>query len=370
MCRYFRKENPMKSLACTLVCLLLAASVAQAQGVATSGGITGTVVDAVGAVLPGVTISVVDTQTGLKRTVATDGAGHYRVEGLSPSTYEVSAALSGFATDLRRSVPVAIGQTVISDFRMKPAKVATVLEVTSEPPVVETERGSQADRISQEYIADLPIDRRDYLTFTLLAPGVSDATRLAGDQDFRVKQTPQSGLSFYGSNGRGNSITVDGGETSGDSGGVRLTLSQDAVQEFQINRSNYAADLGSATGASINIVTKSGTNNLHGSLYGFFRDDVMDAQNPFSFSQALAPGATFNPLGPDAVGSPIKDTLSRQQFGGSVGFPIKKDKTFVFLNFEGLRQNAQNAVPLLTNTDIFRPTLAQDQIIGGLTGGN
>src|ERR1700722_17603677 len=366
MCRYIRKENPMKSLACTFVCLLLAASVAQAQGVGTSGDITGTVVDSIGAVLPGVTVSVVDTQTGLKRTVATDGAGQYRVAGLSPSTYEVSAALSGFATDLRRSVPVAIGQTVISDFRMKPAKVATVIEVTSEPPVVETERGSQADRISQVYITDLPIDRRDYLTFTLLAPGVSDSTRLAGDQDFRVKQTPQSGLSFYGSNGRGNSITVDGGETSGDSGGQRLTLSQDAVQEFQINRSNYAADLGSATGASINIVTKSGTNNVHGSLYGFFRNDAMDAQNPFSFNQALQPGQTFNPANPDSLGSPVKDTLSRQQFGGRLGFPVKKDKPFLFVAFEGLRQDAQNAVPLLTNTNIFRPTAAQNAIIAGL----
>ena len=356
----------MKSLACTFVCLLLAASVVQAQGVGSSGEITGTVVDSAGLVLPKVTISVVDTQTGLKRTVATDGAGQYRVAGLSPSTYEVSAALSGFATDLRKSVPVAIGQTVISDFRMKPAKVATVLEVTSEPPVVETERGSQADRISQEYITDLPIDRRDYLTFTLLAPGVSDSTRLAGDQDFRVKQTPQSGLSFYGSNGRGNSITIDGGETSGDSGGQRLTVSQDAVQEFQINRSNYAAELGAATGASINIVTKSGSNNVHGTLYGFFRDDVMDAQSPFSFSQALQPGQVFDPANPDTVGSPIKDTLTRQQFGGTIGFPIQKDKTFLFAAFEGLRQDTQNAVPLLTNTGIFRPTAAENAVIAGL----
>jgi hypothetical protein len=343
----------MKSLACTFVCLLLAASVAQAQGVGTSGDITGTVVDSVGAVLPGVTISVVDTQTGQKRTVATDGAGQYRVTGLSPSTYEVSAALSGFATDLRKSVPVAIGQTVISDFRMKPAKVATVLEVTSEPPVVETERGSQADRISQEYIADLPIDRRDYLTFTLLAPGVSDSSRLAGDQDFRVKQTPQSGLSFYGSNGRGNDITVDGGETSGDSGGVRLTVSQDAVQEFQINRSNYSADLGAATGASINIVTKSGTNNLHGTIYGFFRNDAMDARDPFADSSALATDPTFANFNTTSKGSPIKNWLSRQQYGGAIGFPIKKDKTFLFASFEGLRQNSQNSVPLLTDSSIF-----------------
>ena len=343
----------MKSLTYTFVCLLLAASVARAQGVGTSGDIAGTVVDSVGAVLPGVTVNVVDTQTGAKRTVATDGAGQYRVTGLSPSTYEVSAALSGFATDLRKSVPVAIGQTVISDFRMKPAKVATVIEVTSEPPVVETERGSQADRISQEYIADLPIDRRDYLTFTLLAPGVSDSSRLAGDQDFRVKQTPQSGLSFYGSNGRGNDITVDGGETSGDSGGVRLTVSQDAVQEFQINRSNYSADLGAATGASINIVTKSGSNNLHGTIYGFFRNDAMDARDPFAYNSALATDPTFANFNTTSKGNPIKNSLSRQQYGGAIGLPLKKDKTFLFASFEGLRQNSQNSVPLLTDSSIF-----------------
>jgi hypothetical protein len=339
---------------------------AHAQGVGTSGAITGTVTDASGAVLPKTTINVVDSQTGLKRAAETNSIGQFRATGLPPATYDVSAELRGFATEIRRSVTVAVGQTVISDFKLKPSQVATVIEVTDQPPVVETERGSQADRITQRYIADLPIDRRDYLTFTLLAPGVSDATRLAGDQDFRVKQTPQSGLSFYGSNGRGNSITVDGGETSGDSGGQRLTVSQDAVQEFQINRSNYAADLGSATGASINIVTKSGTNNLHGSLYGFFRNDVMDAQNPFSFTQALQPGQTFNPAGPDSLGSPVKDSLSRQQYGGTVGFPIKKDKTFLFAAFEGLRQNAQNAVPLLTDTNIFRPTTPQDAILAGL----
>jgi hypothetical protein len=360
----------MKPVVVLFACLLLTASIAQAQGVGSSGIITGTVVDASGAVLPKVTVSVVDRQTGLKRDVVTDSTGLYRVTGLSPSTYQVTAALSGFATEIRKGVVLAVGQTVVGDFRMKPSLVATVVEVMSEPPTVETERGSQADRISQRYIADLPIDRRDYLTFTLLAPGVSDSTRLAGDQDFRVKQTPQSGLSFYGSNGRGNSITVEGGETGDDTGGVRLTVSQDAVQEFQINRSNYAADLGSATGGSINIVTKSGTNNIHGTVYGFFRNDAMDARDPFAFSQALPVGATFNPANPDSVGSPIKNTLSRQQFGGTVGFPIKKDKTFLFVAFEGLRQNAQNAVPILTDTNVFRPTLAQNSVLGGLTGGN
>ena len=210
----------MKSLACGFVCFLLATSMAHAQGVGTSGEITGTVTDASGAVLLKATVNVVDTQTGLKRTAVTNSTGQFRAAGLPPATYDVSAELTGFATGIRRGVTVAVGQTVISDFQLKPSQVATVIEVTDQPPVVETERGSQANRITQQYITDLPIDRRDYLTFTLLAPGVSDSTRLAGDQDFRVKQTPQSGLSFYGSNGRGNSITVDGGETSGDSGGA------------------------------------------------------------------------------------------------------------------------------------------------------
>ncbi len=356
----------MRSLCTVLTCLLLATNLAQAQGVGSSGAIQGTVTDSSGAVLPNAPVTIVDPQTGLRRTLTTGSNGRFEATGLPPSTYDVSVGLPGFATEIRKNVTVAIGQSVIADFQLKPSKVATEIEVTSQAPVVETERGSQANTINQQYIMDLPIDRRDYLSFTLLAPGVSDSTRIADDQDFRVKQTPQSGLSFYGSNGRGNRITVDGGEANDDAGGVRLTVSQDAVQEFQINRSNYSAELGGASGASINIVTKSGTNNVHGTVFGFFRNDAMDARNPFAFSQALPVGATFNPANPDSVGSPIKDTLSRQQFGGNMGFPIKKDQTFLFLAFEGLRQDAQNAVPILTNTSVFRPTTAQNAIIAGL----
>ncbi len=345
--------STMSFIACALGCFLLASVVAHAQGVGTSGEVTGTVTDSSGGVVVKATVNVVDSQTGLKRTATTNANGQFRVTGLSPANYDITTEMPGFATEIRRRVPVAIGETVVTDFKLKLSKVATVIEVTGQPPIVETERGSQADTISQQYVADLPIDRRDYLTFTLLAPGVSDATRLAGDQDFRVKQTPQSGLSFYGSNGRGNSITVDGGETSGDSGGVRLTVNQDDVQEFQINRSNYAADLGNATGASINIVTKSGTNDVHGSAYGFFRNDAMDARDPFAFSSALAPDPTFSNFDTTSVGAPIKNSLSRQQYGANIGFPIRKDKTFLFASFEGLRQNSQNSVPLLTDSSIF-----------------
>jgi hypothetical protein len=349
-----------------LLCLLLFGG-AHAQGVGSSGDIKGTVTDPNGAVLPNAAVAVVGVETGLRRTAVTDDAGQYRVTNLPPATYDVSAELHGFDTAVRKGVTVTIGETVLADFQLKVSGIAGVVDVTSQASAVETERAAQANTIEQKYIRDLPINRRDYLTYTLLMPGVTDSTRVASDQDFRVKQTPQSGLSFYGSNGRGNSVTVDGGEFNDDAGGVRLNLSQDAVQEFQVNRSNYTAELGGANGASINIVSKTGTNQTHGSLSGFFRFTGLDARNPFSFSQALQTGQAFNPSAPDTLGQPIKDSLNRQQFGGTVGFPVKKDKTFLFLAFEGLRQNAQNAVPLLTNTNIFRPQSSQAAILNALT---
>jgi hypothetical protein len=344
-----------------------------AQGIGASGDIRGTVTDPSGAVVTAANVTATDIAKGIKHTVATDANGQYRLTNLQPATYSVSVSKSGFQSELAKNVVVNVGQTSTVDFPMKVSQVSEQVEVTAEPPVVETERGAQANVVTERTIRDLPINRRDYLSFTLLAPAVSDSTRLASDQDYRVKQTPQSGLSFYGSNGRGNSVTVDGGEVNDDAGGVRLNMSQDAVQEFQINRSNYGADLGGASGATINIVTKSGGNDVHGSLFSYFRNDALDAANPFSISQALAPGQTFNPAAPDVKGTHVKDSLTREQFGGAIGFPIKKDKTFLYSSFEGLLGDAQNAVPLLTDTSIFRPQGAstgnnQQAIISGLAG--
>jgi hypothetical protein len=308
-------------------------------------------------------VEIEDAEKGIRRTAITGSDGAFQVTGLPPSTYSVTVRLAGFQTETHRNVVVNVGQTLILDFQLRVATGTAQIEVTSETPAVETARSSQADTLVQQYIADLPIGRRDYLTFTLLAPGVSNSNTIADNADFRVKQTPQSGLSFYGSNGRGNSVTVDGGEANDDAGGVRLNLSQDAVQEFQINRSNYGAELGGASGATINIVSKSGTNDLHGSLFGFFRNDAMDARDPFAFTQALVPGQPFSLT---AQGTPIKDSLNRQQFGGNVGFPIRRDKTFLYLAYEGLRSDAEDSVPLLTNSGIFAPTLTQQTIIGNL----
>ena len=353
------------------LCLLFATGAAYAQGVGSAGDITGTVIDSSGAGIPKATILAVDNEKGIQHTTETDTRGEYRLAGLAPTSYEMTVKIAGFQTAVQKGVILTVGTTVVVDFRLNPASMSEVVVVPSELPVVETERGGQADTVNEKFIRELPVGRRDYLTYTALMPGVSDSTRLAGNLEFRVKQTPQSGLSFYGSNGRGNSVTVDGGEANDDSGGVRLTLSQEAVQEFQINRSNYTAELGGASGAVINIVSKTGSNQLHGSLFGFFRNDALDAADPFAISQALQPSETFDPRLPDTQGTNVKNSLSRQQFGGSVGFPVKKDKTFLFAAFEGLRQDAQNAVPLLTDTSIFRPQgdsqNNQVAILAGLT---
>lgn len=361
------KSTLLTSIFGTLVCLLFANSAVRAQGVGASGDIRGTVTDPAGRVIPKVAIVAEDAGKGIRRTAVTDENGQFEITGLQPGTYSITARISGFQSEIIKDVSVSVGQTVILDLPMKISTGSDVVEVTTELPVVETERSHQADTVTEQLVTTLPIDRRDYLTFTLLMPGVSDSTRMASNQDFRVKQTPQSGLSFYGSNGRGNSVTVDGGEANDDSGGVRLNLSQEALQEFQINRSNYTAELGGASGATINIVSKSGSNQVHGSLYGFFRNDALDAADPFAINQALQPGQVFNPLAPDLQGTNVKNSLSRQQFGGTIGFPIKKDKTFLFAAFEGLRQDAQNAVPLISSTSIFRPNTGQGAIFAGLT---
>src|SRR5580693_963661 len=361
---FYEPGGVMKSilLSCLMFSLLVGPA-AYAQGVGASGQVRGTVFDPSGSVVPGASVEALDIRKGTRYSTTTDSSGQYQFPSLPPSTYELTSRHGGLQTEIQKGLEVQVGETSTVDFHMAIAGTTVQVEVSAETLAIETSRGSQADTVSQRYIEDLPISRRDYLTFTLLLPGVSNSNTIADNTDFRVKQTPQSGLSFYGSNGRGNSVTVDGGEFNDDAGGVRLNLNQDAVQEFQVNRSNYTAELGGASGASINIVSKSGGNEVHGSLYGLFRNDAMDARDHFALQPALLPGDTFSN---DAVATPLKNTLNRQQFGGNIGFPIQKDKTFLFIGYEGLRSDAQDSVPLLANTNIFNATLQQDAIFTGL----
>ncbi len=350
-------------LLASLCFVLLLSPGAKAQGVGASGQIQGTVFDPTGRVIPNATVEALDTRKGTRYSVVSDAGGEFQFSSLPPSTYDLTSRNAGLQTQVQKGLLLQVGDIATVDFHLALAGASAQVEVSAEPLAVETTRGSQADTVSQKYIEDLPISRRDYLTFTLLLPGVSNSNTIADNADFRVKQTPQSGLSFYGSNGRGNSVTVDGGEFNDDAGGVRLNLNQDAVQEFQVNRSNYTAELGGASGASINIVSKSGTNEIHGAVYGFFRNDAMDARDPFAISPALAPGDAFSL---DAQGAPVKNSLSRQQYGGNIGLPIKRDKTFLFVGYEGLRSDAQDSVPLLTNSNVFDATSSQLPIFAGL----
>ncbi len=331
----------------------LCCSLCWAQSNLASGEIKGTVTDPSGAVVPGATLTATNTDRGLTRTTATDIRGDYRILSLPPGNYTLKAEMAGFAAQ-QRNVQVTVGEVLSADFRLQVGASIQTIIVSDEAPPIETERSQQSDTIEESYIRNLPIDRRDYLTFSLLAPGVSDSNRIADNADFRVKQTPQSGLSFYGSNGRGNSVTVDGAETNDAGGGVRSNLSQEAVQEFQINRSNYSAELGGASGGVINIISKSGTNEVHGKLFAFFRDQVFDAADPFALQLV------------DNSLQRIKPPANRQQYGATLGMPLRKDKTFLFGSFEGLRRNESSVVSVLTDFNIFQPTPQQAAIISSL----
>ena len=181
------KSSILAGLFVLVIGLLPAGSVSSAQGVGASADLTGTVTDPSAADVPNAKVTAVDTAKGAQRSVVTDEHGFYRLSGLAPSTYKLSVEHPGFQTEVVPSLSLTVGQNSVFDFHLKLAGLSGQVEVTSELPVVETERGSQANTLTQEDIAQLPIDRRDYLTFTLLTPGVSNSTRLASDQDFRVK---------------------------------------------------------------------------------------------------------------------------------------------------------------------------------------
>jgi len=333
---------------------LPALALAQAGGA--TAEIKGKITDPTGAVVAGATITATDADKGISRTVSSDEQGEYRLLSLPPGNYLLKVEAKGFAALALGGVQVTVGQTLDKDLVLQIGATSETITVTTEAPGIEIEKTQQSNTINELAIRNLPIDRRDYLTFTLLAPGVVDSNALADNTDFRVAQTPQSGISFYGSNGRGNSVTVDGAEANDMAGGVRSTLSQEAVQEFQINRSNYNAELGGASGGVINIVSKTGTNNLRGSLFGFFRNQKLDAADPF----AIVLDETTN------LPRRLKPDANRQQYGGTIGFPLIKDRTFFFGGYEGLRRRESSTVPVLTELSIFQPTTAQTAIINSL----
>ncbi len=325
------------------------------QAGGSSAELTGTVTDPAGARVPKAGVVLKNEATGREKHLESDGKGEYRFLQVSPGSYELRVAKAGFKTNVLKEIRLTVGQNADLHVTLELGETSTLVEVSGVTSVVESERTTQANTLEQEFVKNLPINRRDYLSFTLLAPGVVDAVAMADNSDFRVKPTPTSGLSFYGSNGRGNSVTVDGGEANDDGGGVRQTLSQEGVEEFQINRSNYSAELGGASGGVINIVSKTGSNAVHGSAFGFFRHDAMDAGDPFA--RVLQDNGQI---------VRVKPPNKRQQFGGSLGGPIKQDSTFLFGAVEGLNRDESNVVSVLTDRSIFRTTRDQEAVLSRL----
>jgi carboxypeptidase family protein len=328
---------------------LAGATTAFAQASSSTAELRGQVTDANGAVIANAKLTLTDVVKGTSRQGASDGRGNYVFLGLLPSSYDLKVEAEGFGASSTR-IELTVGQQANIPIKLGVGKVEIRVFVEAGAEVVETSRTEQSSTVDAKQITNLPINRRSFLDYALLTPGVTDADNIADSSDFRVAQTPQSGLSFGGNNGRGNMAQVDGAETLGASGAVQATLSQEAVQEFQVVRNSYSAELGGAAGGVINIVSKSGRNNFFGSAFGLFRDKAFDARNAFD----------FNPNG--------QSPFNRQQYGGSFGGPFRQDKTFFFTAVERLSQERTSFVNLLSDPNIFQPTASQNALLNFLSG--
>src|SRR5439155_280069 len=238
---------------------------AWAQAQVSSADLKGTIRDPSKAVVAGATVTATNVNTGVARSTVSDQFGEYRIALLQPGEYELRVEMTGFAPQRRRGITLTVGQTAVINFDLQLGTVTNEVEVTATVPVVETERTHQAETLTQRPIQDLPINGRNFLNFSLLTPGVVEESPAVTNS--LLPELPTSHLSFAGQNGRANNVTIDGVDNNDVAdNAVRPTISQEAVQEFQINRSSYSAEFGRVGGGAINIVSKSGGKELHGSL--------------------------------------------------------------------------------------------------------
>ena len=299
-----------------LVLLLAPGSTAMAQS-AGAGTISGTIMDANGAVVPDAKITVHNVDTGIDRVATTNGAGLYTVPFLQVGNYEVTAEKTGFAKIVRKDLMLQVGQTLTIDLQLQVQSTSEAVTVTGEAPIVDPTKTDVSQVVSQAFVNNLPIAGRRWESFVLLTPNV---TTDGG-----------SGLvSYRGISGLYNSTAVDGAnnsqalmsETRGRATGIPYVYSQDSIQEFQVETATYSAEFGQAAGGISNAVTKSGTNAIHGDLFYYLRYPSWNALDPVAKSQGI-------------YTQPIHQ---QQQFGGSVGGPILKDKLFYFLTYDGSRK--------------------------------
>jgi len=292
--------------------LLPATTFAQSQ--VNAADLRGTVSDEGGKVIAGAKVMARDERTGFTREATTNDVGVYQFIALPPGSYEITVESPGFARAVNRNVILTIGAAAQLDFTLRVGETTEEVVVTADTQVIESSRTSVAETINQRAINNLPTSSRNYVGFTLLT---STTTR---DNQPKLGVAPTSGLNFGGQRARANNVSIDGADAT-DSGvnGVRATVSQEAVQEFQILTNSYAPEFGRASSAVINIVSKGGGNELRGNVFAFLRDQAFSANNAFA-------GVREYPE-------------TRFQGGFTLGGPIVKDKTFFFLSFEAQTLN-------------------------------
>lgn len=313
------KNVSIKFILVLAMSIMIGAGQIAAQS-AVSGGISGRVTDPQGAIIPNAAVKITNLGTNSTVTITVNDNGTYRATNLQPGTYAVETTSGGFAASRAENVVVEVGKTTVVDVGLNVGGASAEVQVNAEAPVINTNDSTNSTNINQTSINELPINGRRASNFVLLTPGA------VPDGAFGL-------ISFRGISGLLNNSTIDGGDNnqaffSEERGRTRISysISQDAVREFSVNTSNYSAEFGRAAGGVVNTVTKSGTNDFHGSAFYYLRDNKWGARNAFSFQTISTPS------GPQRVG--LKPEDRRQQFGGSVGGPIVKDKLFFFFSYD------------------------------------
>ncbi len=293
----------------------------------TGATLSGTVTDASGAAIPGAQVSVRNAATGVTRDFTTDSAGFYTAPNITAGTYEVRVSAKGFSTAVQPNVVLGVGAQQLLNFSMKVGQTSQTIEVTTQAPQVQLTSSALSGEVASATVRELPLNGRDWTQLAALQPGVArietqvsydDAGR--GTRGFGAELTISGGRSTF-ANYRIDGISVVDYANATPGSVIGGTLGVDAIQEFSVLTGGFSAEYGRASSGVVNAISKSGTNSFHGDVYEFLRNSSLDSNDYFD----------------RAAGHP-RPPFRRNQFGGSAGGPIIKDKTFIFGDYEGLRQ--------------------------------
>ena len=322
--------------------LVLAFALWGQLAVAQTGSINGVVQDDSGAVIPGATVVVRNVDTGISRTLMSDGQGRYQALNLPPGSYQVEGQSAGFQTELRSGITLTIGRQAVVNFSMRVGEVTQTVEVTGEAPLIETRSSTLGALVNQQTIESMPLNGRSWDQLALLQTGVIEYGGGSGS-GFGGNSTGTK-FSVSGSRAYSNSFLLDGTDINGHGnstpgGAAGVNMGVDAIREFQVITNAFSAEHGRSTGAVVSAVTKSGTNQFHGSLFEFHRNDELDAAE-YGF---------FDNPEEDVVARP---PFVQNQFGGAIGGPILQDRTFFFAAYEGMRiRRGTPNVPIVPSAD-------------------